>query len=138
MKPSDYPVGRPARLAYWDAENRFHVVEAHSGEKGPFKELAQGVLKNDEPLQITVRVDKKAVCRITFADWASQASRQLSPTAGWGLPENAIEFSLRNSGETNQGVIYMTLAGTSTGRGWDSVGHASGTYRNAISIEPVP
>ena len=138
MKPSDYPVGRPARLAYLDAEDVFHVVEAHSGEKGPFKELARGVLKSDEPLEITVHVDKKAVCKITFADWARQASRQLSPTAGWGLPENAIEFSLTNRSETSQGVIYMTLAGTSTGRGWDSVGHAPGTYRNAMRIEPVP
>jgi hypothetical protein len=138
MKPSDYPVGRPVRLAYLDAEGVFHVVEAHSGEKGPFRELARGVLKRDEPLEMTVYVDKKAVCRITFDDWARQAGRQLSPTAGWGLPENAIEFSSRRDGETNRGVIFMTLAGTSIGRGWDSVGHAPGTYRNAIRVEPLP
>lgn len=138
MKPSDYPVGRPARLAYWDVNNVFHVVEARSGEKGPYRELTRGMLKRDEPLQITIHNDKKAAWRITLSDWARQASRQLSPTAGWGLPENAIEFSLSCGGESCRGLIFMTLANTSTGRGWDSVGHAAGTYRNAMRIEPVP
>jgi hypothetical protein len=40
--PADYPVGRPARLAYLDEASRFAVVEAKSGEKGPFRELAGG------------------------------------------------------------------------------------------------
>lgn len=138
IKPSDYPVGRPARLAYLDAENVFHVVEAHSGEKGPFRKLAEGILKANEPLRITVYNNKKAVCRITVHDWARQASRQLSPAAGWGLPENAIQFSLHSGGGSSVGVIFMTLASTSVGRGWDSVGHAAGTYRNTMTIEPVP
>jgi hypothetical protein len=138
IKPSDYPVGRPSRLAYLDAENVFHVVEAHSGEKGPFRKLTEGILKADEPLRITIYSDKKPVCRITMHDWAKQASRQLSPAAGWGLPENAIQFSLRDGGERSEGVIFMTLASTSVGRGWDSVGHAVGTYRNTMTIEPVP
>ncbi len=137
MKPSDYPFGRPARLAYLDARDMLHVVEASSGEKGPFKTLTQGLLKNDEPLTIVLYVDSQPVCRITLYDWARQASRQLSPTAGWGLPENAIEFSLRNNGGSSEGTIFITLAGTSVGRGWDSVGHAARTYRNAMTIEPV-
>jgi len=137
MKPSGYPVGKPARLAYLDANNVFHVVEAKSGEKGPYRKLTEGILKKDEPLRITIHVEKKAVCVITLHDWAKQVSTQLSPTAGWGLPENAIEFSLSRSWKSNQGIIFITLAGTSIGRGWDSVGHAPGTYRNTIIIEPT-
>jgi hypothetical protein len=34
-------------------------------------------------------------------------------------------------------VFFVTLAGTSVGRGWDSVGHAPGTYRNRMKIEWV-
>jgi len=138
IKPSDYPAGRPARLAYLDVEDVFRVVEAHSGEKGPFRILTEGVLRANDPLRITVHMDGQSACRITLRDWARQASRQLSPTAGWGLPENAIEFSLYSGGASSEAGIFVTLAGTSVGRGWDSVGHAAGTYRNAMTIEPAP
>ena len=134
LKPSGYPVGRPARLAFLDADHVFHVVEAASGEKGPYRTLAQGPL-GEGPLEITVHVDGETAWRIAMPDWARQASTQLSPTAGWGLPENAIEFHLSRG--TGGGVIHVTLAGTSVGRGWDSVGHAAGTYRNAMTIERV-
>ena len=137
MMPLDYPAGKSARLAYLDDENVFRVAEARSGEKGPFRTLAEGLLKDDEPLRITVMSRKKSVYRITLYDWAKQASRQLSPTAGWGLPENAIEFSLQRGSTGGEGVVFISLAGTSVGRGWDSVGHAAGTYRNAMTIEPI-
>ena len=135
MTSFDYPVGRPARLAYLDSKQIFHVVEASSGEKGPFKTLQQGALNRDEPLQITIYSDGIPQCRITLKDWATQVSTQLSPTAGWGLPENSIEFSLTSDNRKNSGVIFFTLAATSVGRGWDSVGHASGRYRNRMDIE---
>lgn len=135
IKPFDYPVGTPARLAYMDAHGVFRVVEAHSGEKGPFTTLTQGPLEDDEPLSITILADGELACRVTLYDWATQASTQLSPTAGWGLPENAIEFSLADEGE---GFVFITLAGTSVGRGFDSVGHTPGVYRNTMTIEPVP
>lgn len=134
MKAFDYPAGRPARLACVDAQDRFCVVEAHSGEKGPFTTLAKGTLRRGEPLAIVIMENGKAVFRVTLDDWSSQASTELSPTAGWGLPENAIEFSLVDS---SQGSIYITLAGTSVGRGWDSVGHAAGVYWNRMRIEVV-
>mgnify|MGYP001603175836 CR=1 FL=1 len=38
------------------------------------------------------------------------------------------EFSLADTASTSPAAIYVTLAGTSVGRGWDSVGHAAGTY----------
>jgi hypothetical protein len=44
---------------------------------------------------------------------------------------------MRREGETSYSPvrIWLTLAGTSVGRGFDSVGHAAGTYRNRVRIE---
>ena len=53
--------------------------------------------------------------------------------AGWGLPVNAIEF--QRDGPVVS--LYLTLAATSVGRGWDSVGHAAGVYRDRLVIEPL-
>ena len=79
-------------------------------------------------------------CLITLEDWAAQASTQLSPTAGWGFTENAISFQLLLPSEPNElstGFIYISLANTSTGRGFDSVGHTAGLYRNRIRVESL-
>ena len=131
----DYPFGRPARFAYVDAARRFRVVEASSGEKGPFRILAEGPLEESSPLEITLYDEDRSVACLTLLDWSAQASTQLSPTAGWGVPENAIEFSLSGNEPSSPASIFITLAGTSVGRGWDSVGHSAGTYRNRITIE---
>ena len=133
--PSDYPIGRPARCAYLGADGGFRVVEARSGEKGPFRALAQGPLRRTDPLTMTFHDDGIAFCTMTLEDFAAQASTDLSPTAGWGLPMNAIEFSLSDARPTSPASIFVTLAGTSVGRGWDSVGHAAGVYRNRMTIE---
>jgi hypothetical protein len=53
------------------------------------------------------------------------------------VPVNAIEFSLGGDAPGSVGAIYFTLAGTSVGRGWDSVGHAPGVYRNRIRVEDL-
>ena len=135
VRPADYPTGRPLRLAYRDARGGFHVVEATSGEKGPFRELAGGRLARSEPLAITLHDLGVAQARVVIEDWAAQAGTALSPAAGWGVPVNAIEFSLDGERPGSPAGIYITLAGTSVGRGWDSVGHAAGTYRNRMKIE---
>jgi hypothetical protein len=135
VKPADYPVGRPARFAYVDSQRDFHLVEASSGEKGPFHELAAGKLPPDDPLTIHLWDEETEVGRMTFFDWPSQLSTALSPTAGWGVPVNAIEFRRAGLREDSLVSIWLTLAGTSVGRGWDSVGHATGTYRNRIRID---
>jgi hypothetical protein len=135
ITPSDYPFGRPVRLAYLDAERILRVVEAHNAEKGPFKTLAEGTLNQGESLSMAIYDGKNAVFRVTFYDWAKQTSRQLSPTAGWGLPENAIQFSLHEKSSGNEGFIVITLASTSVGRGFDSVGHAAGIYQNNMTVE---
>lgn len=137
VTPSDYPIGRPRRLAFVGRDDVFHVVEASSGEKGPFHELARGALADDSPLTITFHDEEKPVARITFHDWARQSGRQLSPTAGWGLPVNAIEFSRDGEAPDSPVAIWITLAGTSVGRGWDSVGHKQGIYRNQMTIESL-
>lgn len=133
--PSDYPVGRPIRFAFLGADGIFRVVEATSAEKGPFKTLAEGALARDEPLTIGVRVDGRRAATITFLDFASQASTELSPTAGWGVPQNAIEMRKMGSVSSSPVRLWLTLAGTSVGRGFDSVGHAAGTYRNRVRIQ---
>jgi hypothetical protein len=130
-----YPFGDPARLAYLDSGGTLHVVEASSAEKGPFRKLASGPLRVGAPLAITVLDGGTPIWRVTFDDFATQASTEPSPTAGYGLPQNAIEFSLSTTSSASPAVIYITLAGTSVGRGYDSVGHAAGTYRNRMRIE---
>lgn len=135
--PSDYPVGRPARCAYMDGSGNFRVVEASSGEKGPFKPLATGRLARGDPLAITLYDADAPLCRITLVDFSAQAGAARSPTAGWGLPVNAIEFSRYGDSPTSPVGITVTLAGTSVGRGWDTVGHAAGTYRNRVRFEPL-
>jgi hypothetical protein len=135
VMPSDYPVGRPARCAYLGADGVFRIVEASSGEKDPFHEIARGPLARDQALSMTFHDEGRPFCTVTLDDFAAQASTDLSPTAGWGLPMNAIEFSRDNDRETSPASVFVTLAGTSVGRGWDSVGHAAGTYRNRMTIE---
>lgn len=51
--PTDYPTGRPARFAYLTEQQKFRIVEATSGEKGPFRLLSAGKLQRGEPLSIT-------------------------------------------------------------------------------------
>ena len=133
----DYPIGRPARFAFVQADRTFRVVEAWNGEKGPFRTLARGRLNPEQPVTITLYDQGRAIGRISLVDWSSQADTGLSPTAGWGAPVNAIEFSLSGDSPSSFASIFVTLAGTSVGRGWDCVGHNAGTYRNRISIAPV-
>lgn len=133
---ADYPFGKPARLAYRDLQGQFSVVEASNAEKGPFRTLAKGQLAQKDELALSLYSGDRAQCSIVLEDWASQASTQLSPTAGWGLPENAIAFQLVSRGlEIETAILSVTLSNTSTGRGFDSSGHAAGLYRNKMRIE---
>ena len=131
--PADYPTGRPARLAYRTA-SRFVIAEASTGEKGPFRELASGSLQTHDPVIIFLEDEEREIGSVTFDDWAVQASIEPSPTAGWGLPQNAIEFQLEGDAPNSAADIWLTLAATAVGRGWDTVGHSAGTYRNRMQI----
>jgi len=131
VQPFDYPYGEPARFAYLGADERFFVVEAKTGEKGPFTELASAPCARDHKLKITLYAGEQAMFELTFEDFFAQCSTDLSPTAGWGVPQNSIEFSLISDG---MAAVHMSLASTSVGRGFDSVGHHQGLYRNRLSI----
>ena len=136
--PADYPTGRPARFAYLDAAENFFVVEATSGEKGPFRNLASGRLQRGDSLTIGMYDEGRPVGSVTLDDWSSQLSTDLSPTAGWGVPVNAIEFQRSGDDENSPATIWITLAATSVGRGFETVGHRAGTYRNTIRFQLEP
>jgi hypothetical protein len=137
VRPFAYPFGRPARFAFVSTDRTFRVVESTSGEKGPFRTLGQGRLEPDQALTITFHDDGRAVARLSLDDFAAQADTTLSPTAGWGVPVNALEFSLAEDAPSSVASIFVTLAGTSVGRGWDCVGHRAGTYRDRLRLEPA-
>jgi len=135
--PSDYPVGRPQRFAYVGDDEVLRVMEATSGEKGPFTELAAGPLPDGAPLVIIVRDEDRPVWRLTLFDWNTQRGRSLSPTAGWSVPGATIEFTRGDDPEVSVVEVWISLASTSVGRGFDSIGHSPGIYRNRIRIEPL-
>ncbi len=113
------------------AEDGFHVVEPATGNKGPFTKLASGPLTRGELVSLTFVVEGSPLFRLELKDWSSEASLDLSPTAGWGLPMNAIALWPKRDGC----YVRITLAATSVGRGWDSVGHREGTYRGRMLVE---
>ena len=132
----DFMGGR-LRLACLDATGTFRVLEAAWNDKGPFRELARGRLPRQAPLEMTLYEGDRPACRLGFADWPRQAGTALSPTAGCGLPVNAIEFARYRADRPGCCHVVLTLAATTVGRGRDSVGHAAGTYRNRLVIRPV-
>jgi hypothetical protein len=50
---------------------------------------------------------------------------------------NAIEFRRLDDSLTAPVAIWITLAGTSVGRGWETVGHKAGVYRNELVFQNV-
>ena len=117
-----------------DAADNFHVVEARSGEKGPFRQLASGRLERAQPLTIELRDEGQIVAWITLDDWSRQVSTDLSPTAGWELPVNSIQFQRFHDDADSPVGIWVTLAATGVGRGWETVGHRAGVYRNSVIL----
>lgn len=125
-----------AQLAYLGADLAFRVVRSHQAGKGPFSEVAKGRLGRDEPLILELRPRDDARdkgCRLVFKDWSSQLSTEPSPTVGWGLPQSSIQFFSRDG----EGLVVLSLADTGPGSAEGSVGHAEGTYRNRLRVEPI-
>jgi hypothetical protein len=133
--PFDYPEGRPIQFGYLDSSGSFRVVKARTGEKGPFEVLGSGKLDRADPFVVHLFDDGHPVLTLTFLDWARQLSTELSPTAGWGVPMNSVEFSRVSHDPRSAVDIDLSLASTSIGRGFDSVGHREGAYRNRIVLE---
>lgn len=127
-----YPVGAPSTFACVGADGVFRVMRATSGEKGPFHVLGEG--KIDGPLTMSFFDGDSLLFECEFEDFVAQASTEPSPSAGWGVPQNAIEFGLLSADPKSPASIFVTLAATSVGRGWNSVGHAPGVYRNRLVV----
>lgn len=119
-------------FAYVEAGGELVVARATRREKGPFDELCRTAVV-DGVVVVRVNVRGEAVADVELRDWAAQADTTPSPTAGWGVPGNAIEFW------SVPGAVQLvaTLAGTSVGRGFHSVGHAAGRYRNRVVVRRV-
>jgi hypothetical protein len=138
---SDYPVGAPARFAYLDAHGMFRVAQASSAEKGPFTILASGTLSRGEPLGVRLielaATPPRTLAELRVADWSRQLSTELSPTAGFDVPENSIEFGLETRDPNSPAYVMLSLADTSIGRGWDTVAHRPGHYENHLTLTPA-
>jgi hypothetical protein len=127
-----------ARFAYVDAAGGFHVAEAAKQRRGPFTELASGMLRKNEPLTLTFYDGDKALFTVALDDWAAQASTELSPAAGWGVPQNAIELMRGGDAETTPALVSISLAATTIGQGTPTVGHSAGVYRNRMTVTVAP
>jgi hypothetical protein len=131
----DVPVATgAARFGYVDAADTFHLMQAADRARGPFSELAAGKLKHGDPITLTIYDEDKPAFRVTLDDWSAQLSTQLSPTAGYGLPVNAITMARGGDAEATPVLISFTLADTSIGRGTATVGHTPGVYRNRVTV----
>ncbi|MFO7534781.1 MAG: hypothetical protein R6X19_03725, partial [Kiritimatiellia bacterium] len=80
------------RFAYVTQERQFVIARAAQQEKGPFTTLCEAKLETDTPLVITIIEDRRAIGELHVYDWVDQAGTEPSPTAGWGVPVNAIEL----------------------------------------------
>lgn len=134
--PFDYPHGRPAHFAYLSAAGELVVARGADAEKGPFTTLAHGAFPEPGPLTLELLDGDQAVCRVTFLDFAAQADRTLSPTAGEGVATNVVQFGLAPSGE-GSAVLHLSLAETGIGAGRAAVTHAAGVYRNRVVLAPA-
>jgi hypothetical protein len=128
----------PVQFGYLREDGFFVIAEARRREKGPFHALDEGRLGRDGALQLRIASPGRGGVTITFDDWAAQASTALSPAAGWGIPQNAVEFQRVETDYDTTCEFWLSLAATSIGSGFDSVGHTTGTYRNRVRIEMTP
>jgi hypothetical protein len=138
VEHAEYPWGAPIKVAYVTEDRRFVVARATTGEKGPYQTLCEGTLRPEDPLVMTFSDLGVPKLRATVHDFASQASTELSPAAGGGLPQNAVQFSLRSPDRSTEAFVHLTLASTGIGIGWDSVGLTPGRYSNRVELALLP
>ncbi|MDC0744501.1 hypothetical protein [Polyangium mundeleinium] len=108
--------GEPAHFVAFRGDELGFFRATHD-EKGPFTAIG----KIDEP------VITDGGFHIRVPSWKEQASREPSPTAGWGISQGAIE----HYGDW----FFWHIAATSIGRGWHTVRTAKGTYETTILLE---
>jgi hypothetical protein len=117
--PDSGPDDRPSFLAFRGSS--LELLRAAHQEKGPFETLASWTPRDPA---ITM-----GAWRVQVRGWAEQASREPSPTAGWGVSQGAVEYW----GDT----LIWSLASTSIGRGWHAVRTAQGFYLLEAVISPA-
>ena len=88
------------------------------------RNASTGTLRRGEPVTLTFADEGGPVAAWTIEGFGEQANVEPSPTAGWGMPQNAIRFDADGGGV----LVYVTLAGTGVGWGFDTVVHAAGRY----------
>ncbi len=129
---SDYPFGAPATfmsvMKDWVA-----LLKASSAEKGPFNTLATFPKENPE---FRIMASNKPVCQVVLEGFVEQASLELSPTAGWGIPVNSIFLEgVQFKNKQPLGVwIGFSLASTGIGRGFHAVGTGPGMYVSKLRV----
>lgn len=128
-----YWVDRSFACVYPDG--RFVILTGCRDEKGPYKVIGEAKLHRGDPLSVTVFDQDVPILCVRIDDWSSQMSTALSPTAGWGIPVNAIIPFVAPASHGNQLELEFSLASTHIGRGTDTVGHSPGSYRNHLLLE---
>lgn len=136
IAPLDLVGGMPAAAVYLGPYERVHLVRGAANDKGPWTHLASAPME-DGDLRLWIHEGTRRIAEIELPAFAAQASTAPSPTAGWGLPQNAIEF--RGASEPDGAAqLWVSPAATSLGRGFQTVGYRRGTYRSAVRIRPMP
>lgn len=133
VRPLEGEHGSPYAFAFV-RDDALHLAQARRREKGPFELLASGPLPPDGTVAIVLYDADAPRFRLELLDFARQASTEPSPSAGWGVPQNSIEFRTLGVRPEDPAAIWISLAATSVGRGFDSVGYAAGRYRNRIRV----
>ncbi|UQA56944.1 hypothetical protein [Polyangium aurulentum] len=107
--------GEPVHFAAFRGDT-LAFLEASHDEKGPFEE--HGTVERQEI--------EAGGWRIEVKGWDAQASKQPSPTAGWGVSQGAIEH--------HGDWFFWEIAATSIGRGWHTVRTAPGVYAFVVEV----
>ena len=129
---SDYPFGAPATFITV-MNDRVLLLKASSAEKGPFETLA--AFPKEDPV-FRIMAANHPVCQIVLEGFVAQASQELSPTAGWGIPVNDIFLEATQFKAAQPSGVWLgfNLAATGVGRGFHAVGTGAGTYVSILRV----
>ncbi len=138
LKPFDYPHGRPAHFAVVTEGGELRVARGSDAEKGPFVELGRGLVPSDGVLSLALLDGAVHIAHVDVDGFVAQADLGPSPTAGFGMPANVLQFGVpprQPPGEaTPVGVLHLSLAESGIGEGLDTVTHAAGRYWLRVAL----
>lgn len=126
--PPDRAQGAPAELLVRE-EQVVRALRARRGQAGPWEVLEQGRFEDWVAYE-----DDEARLAVVFPDWAAQAGLAPSPSAGHGLPANAI-----HCWSVNDRVNLLFDVGSSrVGPGPRATTLPPGIYRDRFSFVAIP